>query len=120
MNYVLRFMVVPAAQVALARSLSEALAGEAGRGMFSCPLSADGSSPPSHYLTEGWIEPQFADLMESPDALFAACQSAGVIVTREQVDALLAASVVAESEGNPIAQAAALGLKVIQQDEQGA
>lgn len=48
MAYVCRFMVVPAAHVELARSLCEALAGDAGRGMFSCPPRTgsrkDGSS----------------------------------------------------------------------------
>jgi hypothetical protein len=117
MNYVLRFMVVAAEHADLARSLSEALAGDAGKGMFSCPLSADGTEPTTHYLTEGWIEPQFAELMASPGALFAACQAAGAPVTSEQVDALLASAVVAESEGNPIAQAQALGLKIIQVEQ---
>jgi hypothetical protein len=110
MPYVCRYMQVAAEHAPLARSLTEALAGEAGRGMFTFALSPSGAAPATHYLTEGWIEPQFAALMVDPAALAAACEAAGAGVTRAQIDALLAAAVIAESDGNPLARASEQGL----------
>lgn len=117
-QYVKRCMVVAAEWVDLARSLSEGLAGPAGAGMFLFPLSPTGAEPPTHYVTEGHIEEQFAALMEDPALLHAACQEAGVTITLADCTALLAACDVSQDE--PFAAMARMGLKPVQTETQGA
>ena len=117
MNYVYYFMVVDAAHLPLALSLSEAFTGEAGKSMFTCPLSESGIAPASHFLTDGWIEPLYADLMLDADKLYAACQEVGASVTHEQLSEMLAASIVESSIGNPFTQAESHGLKVIMESQ---
>lgn len=114
-QYVKRCLVVPAGWVELARSLSEGLAGPAGAGMFLFPLSPTGEGEPTHYLTEGHIEQQFADLMEDPALLHAACQAAGVDLPMSQCEALLSACDV--SEEDPFTAMARMGLKPVMQEE---
>ena len=58
-----RTIIVDAPQVELARTLCATLAGPAGAGMFSTPLSATGLFPATHYISAGLIEAPFADLL---------------------------------------------------------
>lgn len=58
-----RTIIVNADQVELARSLCATIAGPAGEGMFSTPLSATGLFPATHYISSGLIEAPFADLL---------------------------------------------------------
>ena len=62
--YTHRTIIVPAAFQALAQGLCEAVAeGDAGKGMFTTGLSANGELPATHYISSGHIEQQFADIL---------------------------------------------------------
>lgn len=59
-----RTIIVPAAFQQLAQGLCEAAAeGDAGKGMFTTGLSADGTEPASHYISSGPIANEFGDLL---------------------------------------------------------
>ena len=59
-----RTIILPAAFQALAQALCEAAAeGDAGAGMFTTGLSADGTEPATHYISSGPIFDTFADLL---------------------------------------------------------
>lgn len=64
MSYTHRTIIVPANFQQLAQGLCEAAAeGDAGKGMFTTGLSATGELPATHYISSGYIEPQFADIL---------------------------------------------------------
>ena len=58
-----RCMIVPAAQVEFAQGMSAAIAGPSGTGMWTTPLSPTGAEPPTHFISAGSIDQQFAALM---------------------------------------------------------
>ena len=63
-EYTHRTIIVPAAFQQLAQALCEAAAeGDAGAGMFTTGLSADGTEPASHYISSGPIYESLADLL---------------------------------------------------------
>ena len=63
-QYTHRTIIVPAAFQQLAQGLCAAAAeGDAGAGMFTTGLSADGTEPASHYISSGPIYESFADLL---------------------------------------------------------
>lgn len=63
-TYTHRTIIVPAAFQQLAQALCAAAAeGDAGKGMFTTGLSADGTEPASHYISSGLIYESFADLL---------------------------------------------------------
>lgn len=125
-----RILFTTADQVAFARRLCESLAeGDAGKGMFSCPLSPTGDDPATHYVCEGHISAEFAGALSDPAILHYACTQHPDLqdVTLEQCQALLAASIVsdgtyqAEVDGQPVTHAedvhgfiARQGLRVVQ------
>ena len=62
--YTHRTIIVPAAFQQLAQGLCEAVAeGDAGKGMFTTGLSATGELPATHYISSGYIDRQFADIL---------------------------------------------------------
>ena len=62
--YTHRTIIVPAAFQAMVQGLCEAIAeGDAGKGMFTTGLSANGELPATHYISSGHIEQQFADIL---------------------------------------------------------
>lgn len=62
--YTNRTIIVPAAFQQLAQALCEAIAeGNAGKGMFTTGLSATGETPATHYISSGYIDRQFADIL---------------------------------------------------------
>ena len=62
--YTHRTIIVPAAFQQLAQGLCETVAeGDAGKGMFTTGLSANGKLPATHYISSGHIEQQFADIL---------------------------------------------------------
>lgn len=64
MSYTHRVIIVPAAFQQLAQGLCEAAAeGDAGKGMFTTGLSADGTEPATHYISSGPIYESLADLL---------------------------------------------------------
>jgi len=118
MSLTFRTLIVPDAHVALARQLAATLAGTAGDGMWTAPLSATGSAPATHWISTGWIEESFAELMPlsdwrqdeqgawyeydgsngAPWAVVALAAEAGVVVALAEVEALFAASDITEQE----------------------
>ena len=63
-EYTHRTIIVPAAFQQLAQALCEAAAeGDAGKGMFTTALSADGTEPATHYISSGPIYESLADLL---------------------------------------------------------
>jgi hypothetical protein len=64
-----RTLIIPAAQVELARGIAAAF-GPGGVGMWTTGLSADGKEPATHYISSGYIPAEFVGL--------APCKSWGV------------------------------------------
>lgn len=62
MAWAYRNMVIADAVADTCRSLAILLAGE-GQKLWTTPLSADGTEPPTHWISSGLIEEQFADLL---------------------------------------------------------
>ena len=60
---VFRTMIVPSAHVTLARQIAETVAPVAGLGMWQSQLSADGQEPATHYVSTGYIGPEWEVLM---------------------------------------------------------
>jgi hypothetical protein len=104
----LRTMIVPAALVEQVRSLAIALAGDAAAGMWTTGLSPDGSVPPTHYVSSGYIEEQFSAVIASPEALAAAAQ-----IPIPAAAAILAGCVI--SDGPPMAVIAEAGLQLAEE-----
>ena len=129
---IFRTLIVPDAQVTLARQLSEALAGSAGMGMWTTPLSPTGAEPATHWISTGWMSQDFASLLPltewyqdddgewldntisegQPEAIVALATEAGMTVTLAEVEALLAAADCTEQEW-PVA-CGRLGLVMVQ------
>jgi hypothetical protein len=108
-------MIVPAAHVALARSLAAGLAGPAGQGMWTTGLSATGAAPATHFISAGQIAYEFAYLMTSAEALYGAAMEAGLEVEFDAIEAMLAASLIRE-DADPHAVIDELGLKIVSED----
>lgn len=89
MSYVHRCMIVPAAQVQLARELVVLLAGEPAAGMFTTGLSADGDEPYTHFISTGMIEEQFAAVLADGALMAMLCVNAGRQITALDCTALL-------------------------------
>ncbi len=104
---VLSTMIVPAALVNQVRSLAIALAGDAAAGMWTTELSPDGSTPPTHYVSSGYIDEQFASIIASPEALAVAAP-----IPLPAAAAILAGCVI--SDGPPMSVIAQAGLQLAQ------
>ena len=104
-NWTHRCMIVPADQAKFASGLSFAIAGESGSGMWTTPLSPTGAAPPTHFISSGLIDAQFAALMPlmtypadaepiftpgRPEVAAYLATEAGLIKTYEEVAALFA------------------------------
>ena len=111
--WVHRTIIVDAAQVELARSLCATLAGPAGDGMFTTPLSASGNLPATHYISAGLLEDEFANLLPNhldgeqldpgnPTTIVHLVQQLGVEVTEAVVSNLLAAVYVSEAPSEAV------------------
>ena len=129
--YTHRTIIVPAAFQQLAQGLCEAAAeGDAGRGMFTTGLSADGTEPASHFISSGPIYESLADLL--PITTFdeegqpttrpgnvatveAIADQAGITLPAGTIAALFAAIDVTEQE--PFTAMARLGLSIAQEAE---
>jgi len=57
-----RTLIVPTAQVELARAIAAAF-GPGGANMFRAPLSPTGDEPATHYCSTGYIPPEFAGMV---------------------------------------------------------
>lgn len=130
---VFRTLEVPDQYVTLARQLAETLAGPAGAGMWTVPLSETGTEPATWWESTGYIEQEFADLLPltewhqdedgtwgpivwsrgEPEVIVALAAEASLTVSLSEVEAMLAACDVSEQEW-PVARAR-LGLQAVQE-----
>lgn len=127
---IFRTLIVPAANVDLARAIATSF-GPGGVGMFTTPLSASGSDPATHYISSGYVPPEYGYLVPlqvwsqdqngdwvlvgtepgDPVAVYTAATVQGVVCTQADVDALFAAADVTEQE--PFTAMGRLGLTII-------
>lgn len=126
--YTHRTIIVPAAFQQLAQALCEAAAeGDAGKGMFTTGLSADGTEPASHYISSGPIATEFGDLLPltsfdeegapttrpgDVSTVEATADQAGINLPAGTIAALFAAIDVTEQE--PFTAMARLGVQIVQ------
>ena len=132
MNDVYRNMIVTAADAPIARAIAVGISPVAGDNMWLDAYSASGTAPATHYISTGYIGPEWEVLMPlqtyardsngdwvladsypgQPQQLLAACQQYGVQVTQQQIDDLFATSDVTTQE--PAEALARMGLKLVQ------
>ena len=132
MNDVYRNMIVTAADAPVAQTIAVGISPVAGANMWNTPLSATGNDPATHYISTGYIGPEWETLMPlqtyardengdwvladsyagQPQQLLAACQQYGVQVTQQQILDLFAHSDVTTQE--PAEALARMGLKLVQ------
>ena len=130
MAYIFRTLIVTAASEPLARTIAAAFGG--GPDMWITPLSASGSDPASHYISTGYIPPEFAYMVPlqvweqdvagvwtliatepgDPVAVYNACVEAEIPCTQADIDAIYAAADVTEQE--PFVALGRLGLAIVQ------
>ena len=125
-----RTMILPAPHVTLARSICATLAPSGGSAMFAVGLSPDGQAPATHYVSTGFIDEDFANLMPlvswyeldgewhshevspgSAETVVYLCAEAGLEVALADVEALFLASDVTEQE--PFVAFGRLGLQLV-------
>lgn len=127
---IFRTLIVPAANVDLARAVGASF-GPGGAGMWTTPLSASGSDPATHYISTGYVPPEYGFLVPlqvwsqdenndwvlvstepgDPVAVYMAATSQGVVCTQAEIDALFAAADVTEQE--PFTAMGRMGLTMI-------
>ena len=130
MSDLFRTLIVPAASVELARSIATSF-GPGGEGMWTTPLSASGLDPATHYISTGYVPPEYGYLVPlqvwsldangnwvlvssepgDPVAVSTAATAQGVVCTQEDVDTLFATADVTEQE--PFVAMGRLGLTII-------
>jgi len=128
-------MVVTAADAPVAQTIAVGISPVAGANMWITPLSATGSEPATHYISTGYIGPEWEVLMPlqtyardengdwvladvymgDPQALYDACVQYGVQVTQQQIADLFNNSDVTTQE--PAEALARMGLKLVQAGE---
>ena len=135
MNDVYRNMVVTAADAPVAQAIAVGISPVAGANMWNTPLSATGNQPITHYISTGYIGPEWEVLMPlqtyardengdwvladvylgDPQALYDACVQYGVQVTQQQIADLFNHSDVTTQE--PAEALARMGLQLVQAEE---
>jgi hypothetical protein len=127
-----RCLIIPDSQAAYASELSAVVAGPAGDGMYTTPLSPTGAEPVTHWISAGIISDEFAAMLPlttypldadpittagNPEAVAMLANSAGYITTTEQVQTLFDASNVTEQEAHEAI--ARMGLQLAQETDNG-
>lgn len=133
MTDIFRTLILPANVTPLAQEIAATLS-PGGIGMWTTGLSPTGAEPATHFISTGFIPPEFAHMVPeqfweqdetgawvqtgsepgNPVAVYEACTAAGMTVTLEQVEAIFAVADVTEQE--PFVAMGRLGL-VIAQDQ---
>jgi len=132
MSDIFRSMIIPAAQVALAREIAVTLDPAHNANMWITPLSPTGAEPDTHYISSGLIPDAFASMVPcvfwawqddarvavdaypgDPITVYEACIAAGMTVTQDEIDELFAASDVSDQE--PFVAMGRLGLQMVQE-----
>jgi len=128
---IFRTLIIPSAQVALARSIAASF-GPGGVGMWTTPLSSDGLEPASHYISSGYVPEAYNYLVPcqtwtqedgvwvmtgsepgDPVAVYEAASQAGVECTQADVDALFAVADVTVQD--PFVAMGRIGVQIVQE-----
>jgi len=129
---IFRTLILPANVTPLAQEIAATLS-PGGVGMWTTGLSATGSEPATHYISTGFIPPDFAHMVPeqfwiqdeegawiqtgsepgNPVAVYEACVAAGMTVTLEQIEAIFAVADVTEQE--PFVAMSRLGVMIVQE-----
>jgi hypothetical protein len=109
---IFRTLIVQADDVVLAREIAASF-GTGGEGMWTTPISATGLYPATHYISSGFIPPEFAYLITDAQALYDIAINQGVDCTLAQVEELVADSDVTQEEPFPAMARLGLGLVII-------
>ena len=127
---IFRTLIVPTANVIFARAIATSF-GPGGEGMFTTPLSSSGLDPATHYISTGYVPPEYGYLVPlqvwkqdenynwvlvgnepgDPVTVYTSATAQGIPCTQDDVDALFAAADVTEQE--PFVAMGRLGLKII-------
>ena len=130
---IFRTFILPANVTPLAQEIAATLS-PGGAGMWTTGLSPTGAEPATHFVSTGFVAPEFAHMVPeqswiqdedgvwvqtgsnpgNPVAVYEACTAAGMTVTLEQVEAIFAVADVTEQE--PFVAMGRMGL-VIAQDQ---
>ena len=134
MTDIFRTLVLPANVTPLAQEIAATLS-PGGVGMWTTGLSPTGAEPATHFISTGFIPPEFAHMVPEqfweqdetgawvqtgstpgdPVAVYEACTAAGMTVTLEEIEAVYAVADVTEQE--PFVAMGRLGLVLVQSAE---
>ena len=130
MTDIFRTLILPATVTPLAQEIAATLS-PGGVGMWTTGLSPTGAEPATHFISTGFIPPEFAHMVPeqfwtqdetgawvqtgsepgNPVAVYEACTAAGMTVTLGQVEAIFAVADVTEQE--PFVAMGRLGLVLV-------
>lgn len=110
-NEAFKTMFVPADLAELGRYIAAGLSPR-GAGMFETGVSSTGLFPATYYVSSGFIDAAIGALLANGALLYGACQQAGLTVTLDQCEDLVARCDV--SEDNPHSAFDRLGLALCQ------
>jgi hypothetical protein len=131
---IFRTLIVPAASVELAREIAASF-GPGGANMWITPLSPAGADPATHYISSGYVPPEYQFLVPcqtweqdedgqwimtgstpgNPVAVYEHCVASEIECTQDDIDALFATVDVTEQK--PFVAMARLGLQIINPPE---
>jgi hypothetical protein len=131
---IFRTLIVTAADAPIARSVAATLSPVGGQNMWITPLAPTSDGPATHYISTGWIGPDFAAMVPcvfwtydadlgwietgrdpgNPVMVYHGCVAGGMTVTQGDIDALFVHSDVSEQE--PFVAMARLGLVMVVED----
>lgn len=130
MTDIFRTLALPADVTPLAQEIAATLS-PGGTNMWTTGLSPTGAEPATHFISTGFIPPEFAHMVPeqfwvqdetgawvqtgsepgNPVAVYEACTAAGMTVTLEQVEAVFAVADVTEQE--PFVAMGRMGLVLV-------
>jgi hypothetical protein len=108
---IFRTLIIAATDADLTRQIAASF-GPGGAGMFTTPLSSDGTEPATHYISSGYIPEQFANLLTDPVAVYEVATANGVVTTQDAVDDIFANADISDEE--PFHAMARLALVIVQ------
>ena len=131
---IFRTLILPATVTPLAQEIAATLS-PGGVGMWTTGLSPTGAEPATHFISTGFIPPEFAYMVPEqfweqdetgawvetgstpgdPVAVYEACTAAGMTVTLEEIEAVYAVADVTEQE--PFVAMGRMGLVLVQSAE---
>ena len=131
---IFRTLILPATVTPLAQEIAATLP-TGGVGMWTTGLSPTGLPPATHFISTGFIPPEFAHMVPeqfweqdetgawvqtgstpgNPVAVYEACTAAGMTVTLEEIEAVYAVADVTDQE--PFVAMGRMGLVLVQSAE---